>query len=215
VITLYSYWRSTAAYRVRIALNMKDLQYRTKAVHLVRDGGEQHGRDYTVINPQRLVPSLDLDGEYYGQSLAIMELLEERFPEPPLLPADPAARARARQIAQMIACDIHPLNNLRVLKYLTGPLGVDAEAKNNWYQHWVAEGFASIESCLRQRGQVTDYCVSDTPGLADICLVAQVYNAERFACDLRPYPLIRDINARCLQQEAFDCARPEKQPDAE
>jgi len=214
MITLYSYWRSTAAYRVRIALNLKGLDYRIKPVHLVRDGGEQHSPGYMAVNPQQLVPTLEVDGETISQSLAIMEWLEERHAEPALLPEDPIARARARQIALIVACEMHPLNNLRVLQYLQGPLGIDDAAKRNWYQHWVTEGFASVEGLLRQRAVPADYCVSAEPTIADICVVAQVFNAERFACNMAPFLLIRGISERCLALPAFDRARPENQPDA-
>jgi maleylacetoacetate isomerase len=215
MITLYSYWRSTAAYRVRIGLNLKGLDYRIQPVHLVRDGGQQHGDDYAKVNPQGLVPALDYNGSLYTQSLAILELLEEKHSEPPLLPAYPTLRAKARQMAHLIACDIHPLNNLRVLKYLKEELQVDEEAKLAWYRHWVTQGFAALETLLDATDVDIPYAVTDEPGLADICIVAQLYNARRFEIDLTPYPRMVEIEQRCLPLDAFERARPENQPDAE
>lgn len=210
---LYSYWRSTAAYRVRIALNLKQVEHRIAPVDLVRDGGEQHGDDYRAINPQGLVPALVNNDVTVHQSLAIIEYLEETHPWPALLPAQAAARARVRALAQMIACDLHPLNNLRVLKYLTGTLQVDDTARQQWYAHWVALGFSAIEALLAQ-GDPGEFCFGDTPTLADVVLIPQVYNANRFACDMTPYPTIERINATCLALPEFDAARPENQPDA-
>lgn len=214
MITLYSYWRSTAAYRVRIALNLKQIDYRIQPVHLVRDGGEQHSESYRARNPQELVPTLDYKGDIYTQSLAIIELLEEKHAEPPLLPAYPTLRAKARQMAQLIACDVHPLNNLRVLQYLENQLHVDSEARKQWVRHWIEQGFSALETLLSDRDIDIPYSVTDEPGMADICLVAQAYNARRFEVDLAPYPTIVEIEQRCLQLEAFDRARPENQPDA-
>lgn len=211
-MNLHDYFRSSAAYRVRIVLNLKGLAYRALSVNL-RDGAQRDSR-YLAVNAQGLVPTLDVDGHTLTQSLAICEYLEETHPEPPLLPADPAGRARVRALAQAVACDIHPVNNLRVLNYLTGELGVSEAARHGWYRHWIEEGFHAIEEMLRAAPDTGRFCHGDTPTLADACLVPQVFNANRFEVDLAPYPLIRGINDACLALEAFDRARPEKQPDA-
>jgi maleylacetoacetate isomerase len=213
-LQLYSYWRSSAAYRVRIALALKGLDWTTAAVHLVRDGGEQHGPSYRRINPQALVPSLVAGDHVLTQSLAIIEYLDETCPEPPLLPADPLGRARVRSLAQVVACDIHPLNNLRVLQWLKGHLGADDGQRDQWYRHWIAEGFAAIEAALCASPDTGRFCHGDRPTVADLCLVPQVYNAVRYECDLEPYPEIRRVNAACLELEAFRGAAPEAQPDA-
>ena len=210
---LYDYFRSSAAYRVRIALNLKGIAWESIPVHLTRDGGEQHKLDYAAINPQKLIPAIDDDGPVMTQSLAIVEYLDETRPEPPLLPADAAGRARVRALALVIVCDIHPINNLRVLSYLTGTLGIGEDAKLSWYRHWVAEGFDAIERLLAAGVDTGRFCHGDTPGLADVCLVPQVFNARRFGLDLAPYPTITRIDAACLALDAFDRARPEKQPD--
>lgn len=210
---LYGYWRSTAAYRVRIALNLKKIDCQMRPVHLVRDGGEQHGEAYRALNPQGLVPALAIDGHTLTQSLAIVEYLEETRPWPALLPARPAERARVRALALAIAADTHPLNNLRVLKYLGGTLGVDEAGRNGWYAHWVAQSFAAVERLLAD-AQTGRFCHGDTPTLADLVLVPQVYNADRFACDMTPYPTIRRIEQACLALPEFDAARPENQSDA-
>ena len=211
---LYSYWRSSAAWRVRIALNLKGMEWETSPVHLVRDGGEQRKPDYLSVNPQGLVPVLQ-DGDIsLTQSLAIIEYLEERQPEPPLLPADAAGRARVRSLAQLVACDIHPLNNLRVLQYLTGQGGFDEAARDRWYRHWIACGFEALEQRLVEEPGTGRFCHGDRPGLADCCLVPQVYNARRFDCDLQPFPSILRIDAACSELEAFAAAAPERQPDA-
>ncbi len=211
--TLYSYWRSSAAYRVRIGLNLKGLSYATVPVHLVRDGGEQHADAYRQLNPQQLVPTLD-DGAVMTQSLAILEYLDEVHPDPALLPRDPVARQRTRALAQLVACDIHPLNNLRVLQYLERELGVGKDAREQWARHWMAEGFAAAEAMLAGRGAPDPFCVGATPTLADCCLIPQIYNARRFHMDMRAYPTLARIEARCLALPAFDAARPENQPDA-
>ncbi|MDT3318202.1 maleylacetoacetate isomerase [Shewanella sp. SP1S2-4] len=213
---LYGYWRSSAAYRVRIALNLKGISAEQLSVHLVRDGGEQHKAAYTALNPLELVPTLTLDDELdmdaLSQSLAIIEYLDEIHPQTPLLPASALERAHVRAMALTVACEIHPLNNLRVLQYLTQTLGVDEAAKNTWYHHWVASGFAALETLLvRHSGR---YCFGDTVTLADLCLVPQVYNAQRFNVDLTPYPNIMRVWAECNQLEAFADAAPERQADA-
>lgn len=213
---LYGYWRSSAAYRVRIALNLKDISAEQLSVHLVRDGGEQHKADYIALNPQQLVPTLVVDDEHDGdaltQSLAIIEYLDELYPKTPLLPASALERAQVRAMALTIACEIHPLNNLRVLQYLTQQLSVNEEAKNAWYQHWVATGFTALETQLvRHSGR---YCFGDKVTIADLCLVPQVYNAQRFNVDLTPYPNILRVWAECQQLPAFADAAPERQADA-
>lgn len=210
---LYGYFRSSAAYRVRIALNLKGLDYEQVPIHLVQ--GAHRSEEYRQLNPQSMVPMLVTDeGRRHTQSLAICEYLEERFPQPALLPADADGRARVRALANIPACDMHPLNNLRVLKYLTGTLGVDEAAKLTWYRHWVAEGFAGLEGMLTAAEGTGEFCHGDQPTLADICLVPQVFNAERFDCDLAPYPTIRRIAERCNALPAFAQAHPARQPDA-
>ena len=213
-LTLYSYWRSSAAYRVRIGLNLKGLAYETRPVHLVRDGGEQHADDYRSLNPQALVPML-VDGERrITQSLAILEYLDETFPKPALLPADTRGRARVRSLAMLVACDIHPLNNLRVLQYLKRENGLEQPAIDAWMLHWMREGFAAMEAMLADAPGTGTFCLGETPTIADCCLVPQLYNARRFALDLSPYPTLVRIEADCLALPAFDAARPESQPDA-
>lgn len=211
--TLYGYFRSSAAYRVRIALNIKGLDYDQAPVNLVK--GEQRAEANLARNPQGLVPVLETaGGTQLTQSLAICEYLDETHPEPPLLPVDAEGRARVRVLAQVVACEIHPLNNLKVLKYLVHELKVDEEAKLAWYRHWIAQGFDALEAMLTSEAGTGDFCHSNAPSLADICLVPQVYNAERFECDLTAYPRIRRITERCRALEAFAKAAPEAQPDA-
>ena len=214
-LKLYTYWRSTAAYRVRIALNLKGIDYESVPVHLVRDGGEQHSDSYRALNPQQLVPTLRDGDVVLTQSLAIIGYLDERYPEPPLLPQDPVLRAHTRALALSIACDIHPLNNLRVLQYLDQPLGVPKEARDVWYCHWIAAGFAAIETRLAGDRGRDRFCVGTTPTLADLCLVPQVYNARRFECNLEPYPNIVEVDAKCREIDAFVQASPGEQPDKE
>ena len=213
-LALYDYWRSSAGYRVRIALNLKGLPYQRKPVHLVRDGGEQHAAAFHDVNPQELVPAL-VDGQrVIRQSLAITEYLDEIHPDPPLLPTTPRDRAHVRGLAQLVACDIHPINNLRVMQYLERELGVEADGRDAWTRHWIQQGFAAFEAILAGDAATGAFCHGDTPTLADACLVPQVYNAVRFGVDLAPYPIIRAINDRCLALPAFDAARPENQTDA-
>jgi maleylpyruvate isomerase len=211
-MVLHDYFRSSAAYRVRIALHLKGLAAERRFVHLRR--GEQRAPGYLALNPQGFVPTLEVAGGRLTQSLAIIEYLEETHPEPALLPADPADRAWVRSVALAIACDIHPLNNLRVLKHLAKALEIDEPRRDDWYRHWIAEGFGAIEAQLRERAR-GPYCFGGRPGLADICLVPQVANARRLAVDMLPYPRIVAIDAACLQLPAFQAARPESQPDAE
>ena len=209
---LYTYFRSSASYRVRIALNLKGLDYESVFVHL--PSGQHKDTDYLERNPQGLTPALETDdGEALTQSLAIIEYLDETHPEPPLLPADALGRARVRAMAQLVACEMHPLNNLRVLKYLKGPLGRDQAAVDAWYGHWVAEGFAALETMAAKFGAAEGYCYGDQVSLADLCLVPQMWNARRFDCDLAPYPRLVAIDARLNEIEAFTNAAPEAQPD--
>lgn len=211
--TLYGYFRSSAAYRVRIALNLKGLAYEPALINLVK--GEQRSDDYRARNPQGLVPLLETDdGIRLTQSLAICEYLEERHPTPALLPHTPEERARVRALAQLVASEIHPLNNLKVLKYLVHELKVGDEAKTAWYRHWVTEGFDALEAMLTLEAGSGEFCHGDAPTLADLCLVPQVYNAERFECDLSAYPRIQRITANCRALPAFAQAAPEAQPDA-
>lgn len=212
---LYTYFRSSAAYRVRIALNLKGLAWDAVPVHLVRDGGEQRHPAYLELNPVGLVPTLDDDGQLLTQSLAIIEYLDETHPEPGLLPADPADRARVRAIAQTIACDIHPINNLRVLQYLKREFGISDAQRDAWYRHWVEVGLAGVEQLLARDKRTGTFCHGDAPTLADCCLVPQVFNARRFGCDLSAMPTVRRIAERCATLEAFRQAAPENQPDAE
>ena len=211
---LYDYWRSSASYRVRIALNLKNIEYGQQSVHLVRDGGQQHTDDYRQRNPQALVPTLATEAGNLTQSLAIIEYLEEVVPEPPLLPSDPVERARVRSLALLIACEIHPLDNLRVLQYLTGPMQLDDEHKMTWYRHWIQVGFTALEQRLEVEPETGTFCHGNEPTLADLCLIPQVYNAERFDCDLSDYGNIRRITANCRALAAFEDAAPEHQPDA-
>lgn len=210
---LYSYWRSSSAYRVRIALNLKGIEYRQKFVHLVKDGGEQHLPGYRDINPLGLVPALVHSDITIVQSISICEYLEESFGGHPLLPPDAAGRARVRSITQSIASEIQPLNNLAVMHYLSDHMQQDKNAVKKWYAHWVERGFSAVEAWLSAESE-SGFCHGDYPGLADCFLVPQVYNAERFSCDLDPYPNIRRITAQCRSLPAFEAAAPENQPDA-
>ena len=212
---LYGFFRSSASYRVRIALNLKGLAYEYEPVHLTRGGGEQFAPAFHDLNPQSLVPVLDDGGRRFAQSLAIMEYLEEAYPEPALLPKSHAERARVRGLALSIACDIHPLNNLRVLSYLTRELGVSDGMKTEWYRHWVKLGFDALEAELSRSPHTGRYCHGESPGLADCCLVPQLFNARRFDCDLSNYPTLVRLEQNCNALAAFRDAAPERQPDAE
>ncbi|MGH8216499.1 MAG: maleylacetoacetate isomerase [Rhodanobacteraceae bacterium] len=213
--TLYSYWRSSAAYRVRIALNLKGMDYAIAPVHLVKDGGEQHQDAYRAINPQQLIPTLADGGKVLRESLAIIEYLEEAYPDTPrLLPPDPVSRARVRALAQMVACDIHPIGNLRVLQYLQGEIGINDEQKLAWSRHWIEVGFEAIEAVLAGDGHAGKFCEGDAPTIADCCLVPQVYNARRFGVSLGRYPTIVRVDEACVALDAFSSAAPEAQPDA-
>ncbi|HJS33060.1 MAG TPA: maleylacetoacetate isomerase [Alphaproteobacteria bacterium] len=209
---LHGYFRSSAAFRVRIALNLKGLEYASAFRHLRK--GEQNAADYRQLNPQGLVPTLEDGAVVLTQSLAIIEYLEETHPLPPLLPKTPAERARVRALALAVACDIHPLNNLRVLQYLKNVLNVTAAQHDDWYRHWIAVGLAALEEMLRHPG-AGRFCHGDQPGLADLCLVPQIFNAKRLDSPLEPYPTVMRIFTTCMTLSAFERARPENQPDAE
>ena len=213
-LRLYSYWRSSAAYRVRIGLNLKGLRYDIVPVHLVRDGGEQHRPEFHEINPQELVPVLEHGNRQYRQSMAILEYLDETWPEPALLPVLARDRARVRAVAQLIACDVHPLNNLRVLQYFENEWGVPQSERDEWVRHWIVQGFTALEATLDDHPATGEFCEGDIPSLADCCLVPQVYNARRFGVDMQRVPTIQRIERACLALPAFDAARPERQPDA-
>ena len=210
---LYSYYRSSAAYRVRIALALKGLDYEYASVHIGK--GKQFEAEFAAINSQGLVPVLDDGGSLIYQSLAIIQYLDETHPEPRIIPTDPVERNRVRSLALIIACEIHPLNNLRVLRYLTHTLKVTEEQKTAWYHHWVITGFEALEARLANDPRTGRYCHGDTPGFADISLVPQVANARRFDVDLTPFPTIVRIDAACNELEAFRKAAPQVQPDAE
>jgi len=214
-MNLYSYFRSSAAYRVRIALNLKRLDYRIVPVHLVRGGGENNRPEYLEKNPLALVPALEIEEGTLIQSLAILEYLEEVCPSPALLPGDPVGRARVRAIAQTVASEIHPLNNLRVLDYLNGHMEVDEAGRLAWYRHWIHDGLSGIEKLLTGNRATGDFCHGDSPTFADCCLVPQVYNARRFECPLQTFPVIRTIVERCEALPPFVRAAPDNQPDAE
>jgi maleylacetoacetate isomerase/maleylpyruvate isomerase len=206
--TLYDYPRSSACFRVRIALELKGLAYETVPVHLVRDGGEQHAESFRALNPAGLIPVWSDAQGVFTQSLAIIEYLDETRPEPPLLPKQPSERAWVRALAASIACDIHPLNNLRVLRYLERELGAGEEARKTWYQHWVENGLGALEAQLARR-PASAFCAGEQPGLADCCLVPQVTNALRFACRLDHVPRVMAIYHHCMAQPAFARAAPQ------
>ena len=199
---------------MRIGLNLKGLEHQITPVHLVRDGGQQHSEGYAALNPQELVPTLVHGDLVLHQSMAILEYLDEVFPEPPLLPDDAPGRARVRALAQLVACDLHPLNNLRVMQFLERTLQASAEARTQWTLHWMAEGLAAMETLLAGHAATGTFCHGEQPGLADACLVPQLFNARRFNVDLGPYPTLVRIDEACLALPAFDAARPEVQADA-
>ncbi|HEX6414239.1 MAG TPA: maleylacetoacetate isomerase [Burkholderiales bacterium] len=208
---LYTYFRSSAAFRVRIALNVKDLRYESLFVHLAK--GEHRRPEYAKVNPQGLLPTLELDdGIRLNQSLAIIEYLEDKYPRPPLLPSDAVGKARVRGLAALVACEIHPLNNLRVLQHLKRSLGQSEEQVNAWYRHWIADGLAKLEAQLDPKAK---FAYGDAPTMADCCLVPQIFNAKRYDCNLAPYPTTMRVFEQCMRLEAFDRAQPAKQPDAE
>ena len=212
-VKLYTYFRSTAAWRVRIALNLKAVDCELVPVHLLRDGGEHRRPEYIVRNPQGLVPTLEDGDLVVGQSLAIIEYLNEKFPEPPLLPRDPAERARVRALSALIACDVHPLNNLRILQYLRGELHCDEDAVNAWYRHWVALGLEGFEKSV-SRTSNGRYSIGEAVSMADLFLIPQLFNARRFNCDLGPYPTLLRIDEHLRSWPAFADAAPERQADA-
>ena len=210
---LYTYFRSSAAFRVRIALNLKGLKYEPLFVHLAK--GEHRRPQYTSVNTQALLPTLELDdGTRLNQSLAIIEYLDETHPHPALLPEDAKGRARVRALSNLIANEIHPLNNLRVLQHLKRALAQSEEQVNAWYRHWIADGLAKLEAELAT-GKKAKFCYADAPTMADCCLVPQIFNAKRYNCDLAPYPNTLRVFDECMKLEAFDRAQPAKQPDAE
>ncbi|MBI2792657.1 MAG: maleylacetoacetate isomerase [Gammaproteobacteria bacterium] len=215
MLKLYDYHRSSACFRVRIAMNLKNIEYEAISVHLVKDGGHQLSDSYKAINPQRLLPALQIDDskQILTQSLSIIEYLEETCPTPALLPSDALGRAKVRAFSQIIACEIHPLNNLRVLKYLKHEFEISDEKKDAWYFHWLSAGFDAMEALL-QENKSSHFCFGTSPTIADICLVPQVYNALRFEFPMQKYPLITKINQHCLEIDAFQKALPENQPDA-
>ncbi|MBM0103636.1 maleylacetoacetate isomerase [Steroidobacter sp. S1-65] len=209
---LYNFFRSSAAFRARIALNLKGLEYERVAKAFARN--EHRAPDYLALNPQGLIPALDIDGAVISQSLAIIEYLDEVYPQPKLLPSEPLARAQVRSMALAIACDIHPLNNLRVLNYLRHNLGQNEDGVNTWYRHWVAEGFRGLEQEVARFSSAQRYCFGDSLSLADVCLVPQMYNARRFDTDLTAFPKLVAISTHLESLPAFASARPEVQPDA-
>lgn len=212
---LYTFFRSSASYRVRIALNLKGISYDRVPIHLRRGGGEQLSAAYRAVNPQALVPALDVDGRVLTQSLAIIEYLEETHPAPPLLPSDPEDRAVVRSMALTIACEIHPIQNLRVLNYVKKECRQTDEQVNQWARHWIDLGLEALEQMIVAQPKRGKFCFGDTSTLADVCLVPQLGNARRYGCDLAKYPAILDIEKNCLAIPAFTDAAPEKQPDAE
>ncbi|MGH8735863.1 MAG: maleylacetoacetate isomerase [Burkholderiales bacterium] len=210
---LYTYFRSSAAFRVRIALNLKGLSYEPQFVHLAR--GEHRRPEYGALNPQALVPALADEGTQLTQSLAIIEYLEEKHPTPALLPKDLLGRARVRSLALLIACEIHPLNNLRVLQYLVNEFGHGEQDKSKWYRHWIDDGMAKLEADLMHGPGTGRFCHGDAPTVADCCLVPQVFNARRFNCDLSHAPTVLRVLEECMKLDAFRRAQPSSQPDAE
>jgi len=215
MLRLYSYFRSSAVFRVRIALNLKGLDYEVVPVHLLRDGGQQHAADFARINPAQLIPVLEDDSDIVTQSIAIIEYLEEQYPMPPLLPKKPIERSKVRALALDIACDIHPLNNLRVANYLVDPLGLDAPKRTAWMQHWIMVGFAAIERRLQSTASASGYCYGESPTFADCCLIPQTFNALRLKCAVESFPTILRIYENCMKLPAFKKAAPDAQPDAE
>jgi maleylacetoacetate isomerase len=212
---LYGYFRSSAAFRARIALNLKGIKPELRFVHLLRDGGEQHKPEYRAVNPQGLIPALAHDGHLITQSLAIIEYLDEIVPEPPLLPKTPYERARVRALAYAVACDIHPVNNLRVNQHLVKAFAADIEAQLAWQWHWIRTGFDALETMLATSPLTGVFCHGDTPTIADIVLIPQVANARRVRLDIGTWPTIARIEAQALKHPAFEAALPKNQPDAE
>ncbi len=214
MLKLHTYFRSSASYRVRIALHLKNLPFESVPVHLLKDGGAQHSPAFERINPAKLVPVLVDEGAVLTQSLAIMEYLDDIHPEPALLPRDALGRARVRSLAQSIACEIHPLNNLRVLQYLECDLKVDEATKTDWYRHWVSLGFTALEAMLAGNPATGRFCHGDKPGLADCCLIPQIANARRFGTPMEAYPTLLRIESACLALDSFLKASPQQPPDS-
>jgi maleylpyruvate isomerase len=212
---LYTFFRSSASYRVRIALNLKNIPYDQASIHLRRGGGEQLSTAYKMINPQALVPALEDNGRILTQSLAIIEYLEEKYPKPPILPPDPADKAIVRSMAMVIACEVHPIQNLRVLNYVKATYNQTDAQVNQWAQHWIDLGLSALEQMIVAQPKRGKFCFGDIPTLADVCLVPQLGNARRYGCDPASYPTISEIEKNCLALPAFANAAPEQQPDAE
>jgi len=213
MLKLYNYWRSSSSYRVRIALNLKLVEYKTVPVHLLRDGGEQHKPEYHALNPQELVPLL-VDGDFaLGQSLAIFLYLESQVPQPALIPGDQRDAARMWSFCQAVACEIQPMQNTRVLTYMDSELGLDQERRSTWLRHWIGVGLDALEDELGRRPAMP-YCFGDTPTYADCCLVPQMYSAERFGA-MRQWPRLQAITARCREHAGFIAAHPDNQVDAQ
>jgi maleylacetoacetate isomerase len=215
MLKLYTYFRSSASFRVRIALNLKQLPFEAVPVHLLRGAGEQHNDSYVARNPAHLIPTLQDEALTLGQSLAIIEYLEETYPSPSLLPQAPAMRAKVRELALSVACDIHPLNTLRVLRYLHAPLGIDEQRRDEWARHWIGLGFGAIERMLTQAGNEGPYCFGNRATVADCCLIPQVFNARRVELPFDEFPTIQRIHEHCMQQQPFIRAAPAAQSDAE
>lgn len=209
MLKLYDYFRSSACFRVRIALYLKDLSFRIQPIHLVNNQGEQYSEHYQSINPQALVPTLEDNGKIITQSLAIIEYLDETYEAPPLLPSDPYQKALVRSFAASIAADLHPLNNLRVLNFLTKEMNLNETQKLTWYRHWMSKGLHALEKQLQSHPFGGKFCFGDSPTLADLCLVPQLYNARRFDCDINPYPTLVRVDAHCQEHPAFQKAWPE------
>lgn len=212
---LYGYFRSSAAFRARIALNLKAIKPELRFVHLLKDGGQQHTAEYRTLNPQELIPALAHDGHLITQSLAIMEYLDEIAPEPPILPKDALGRARVRELACVVACDIHPVNNLRVGLYMKEKFAASDDAIARWHRHWIRIGFDALEKMLSGSKDTGLYCHGDAPSIADICLIPQCANARRVKMEFDPWPTIARIEAHALKHPAFAAALPKNQPDAE
>ena len=212
---LFTYFRSSAAFRVRIALNLKGLKAESHFIHLVKDGGQQHKPEFRKVNPQGFVPALVDHGQVLTQSLAIIEYLDETRPTPPLLPKDAQGRARVRALALIIAADIHPLQNTRIMKYLEQELKQDEAARKRWIQRWITEGFTALEKRLADDSATGEFCHGDTPTMADVLLVPQMFSSRRFGVDLEPFPTLRRVDDRCQMLKAFQDAAPAKQPDFE
>jgi maleylacetoacetate isomerase len=212
---LYTYFRSSAAFRVRIACNLKGLKPEFRFVHLLKDGGQQHSADYQMVNPQQLIPAIVHNGQTITQSLAIIEYLDEIAPEPPLMPPDPLGRARVRAMADAVACDIHPLSNLRVLQYLKRELGAGDEARLAWQRHWIGAGLDALQKLLAFSTDTGAFCYGNTPTMADVFLIPQLFNARRIEMDITGWPMLARIESVALRFPAFESALPQNQPDAE